>query len=171
MNDNAMMAESRVVSLSTPLSGSFCLILHIWLFPGLTQEWQLVRGGSDSQENIVWSRDHLLLRSWLGRRYRHWHCTAWCRAPHPRSLTTHSSLLDSGPESGHTGCRAVKPQWPGRVWCQPWSHSGTGQAGAGGASAQSIWVHSQVVSYLVTPWWSTPGPWWTWTWTGLLCDK
>ena len=27
----------------------------------------------------------------------------------------------------------------------------TGQAGAGGASAQSIWVHSQVVSYLVTP--------------------
>ena len=24
----------------------------------------------------------------------------------------------------------------------------------------------------VTTWWSAPGPWWTWTWTGcLLCDK
>lgn len=147
-----MMAESRVVSLSTPLSGSFCLILHIWLFPGLTQEWHQVQASQGAQTErktlcghaIIWceapwpysprgpgegGNGQLISVNceWVRASEQPFPCSeAWllwllagqeiqtltlpgvhtqCRAPHPRSLTAHSSLLDSGPES-EPGCEA-----------------------------------------------------------------
>ena len=217
-----MMAESRVVSLSTPLSGSFCLILHIWLFPGLTQEWQQVQASQGAQTErktlcghaIIWceapwpysprgpgegGNGQLISVNceWVWASEQPFPCSeAWllwllagqeiqtltlpgvhtqCRAPHPRSLTAHSSLLDSGPES-EPGCEA-SGAGPGPD--VSYRNTAAGCVRQSGAAPVLLSLFGSTVRWSspwsaapVTTWWSTPGPWCRRTWTlTLLCDK